>query len=409
MGGRSTSRGRVLLACLTGLGGCAVDSTPSPFELSTTEAQLPASTSTTTGETGSTGTTEVLDTTGVLPTGTTSPGTTAVPVECGNGVVESGEECDDGNLDDTDACLSSCAAARCGDGVVHQGIEACDDGNLDDADACLSTCIVATCGDGVVRADVEECDDANTNETDACRNSCMLAVCGDGVVQDGVETCDEGGETATCDADCTKPECGDGVVNKTAGEECDDGNDIYADNCYPTCVAPSMQIFLSSEVYYGGLGGVAGADQKCQALAKKAGLAGTYKAWLWTSNSGPEVTFYQSPGRYIRPDLVKVANNFAHLLHGPLMAPIVVTEKKEKIADLDTPIWTGWYPFDQNGMNPFYDEYTCGDWTYGEWGKWAETGGVSFADSYFFGKGSGLNCGIETLPIICVQQAWLPP
>ena len=89
MGGRSTSRGRVLLACLTGLGGCAVDSTPSPFELSTTEAQLPASTSTTTGETGSTGTTEVLDT--MLPTGTTSPGTTAVPVECGNGVVESGE------------------------------------------------------------------------------------------------------------------------------------------------------------------------------------------------------------------------------------------------------------------------------------------------------------------------------
>lgn len=386
------------------LGGCAVDPPANPFELSTTAAELPPSTST--GEAGSTA---ELGETGMLPTGTGSTGTTALPFECGNAVVEPGEECDDGNLDDADACLSSCAAALCGDGAVHQGVEACDDGNLDETDACLSTCVGATCGDGVVHTGVEECDDANASETDACRNSCVLARCGDGVVQEGVELCDDGIETPNCDADCTAPECGDGVVNKAAGEECDDGNDIYPDNCYPTCIAPSMLIFLSSERYHGGLGGVAGADQKCQALAKQAGLGGTYKAWLWTSNSGPETTFYQSPGRYIRPDLVKVANNFEHLLHGPLMAPIIITEKKEKIADPDTPIWTGWYPFDQDGMNPYYEEYTCEDWTYGKPGEWDHGGGVSFADSYFLGKGSGLNCGVEVLPIICVQQAWLPP
>ena len=33
----------------------------------------------------------------------------SVGAGCGNGVVESSEQCDDGNTDDTDACLSSCA------------------------------------------------------------------------------------------------------------------------------------------------------------------------------------------------------------------------------------------------------------------------------------------------------------
>src|SRR5215831_6689960 len=48
---------------------------------------------------------------------------------CGNGIQEVGEECDDGNLDDTDGCLSSCKRNTCGDGKVHLGTEECDDGN----------------------------------------------------------------------------------------------------------------------------------------------------------------------------------------------------------------------------------------------------------------------------------------
>jgi MYXO-CTERM domain-containing protein len=59
---------------------------------------------------------------------------------CGNGNVDGGEACDDGNDDDTDDCLSTCVAATCGDGFVQAGVEACDDGNLDDGDDCDSTC-----------------------------------------------------------------------------------------------------------------------------------------------------------------------------------------------------------------------------------------------------------------------------
>ncbi|MBN1773097.1 MAG: hypothetical protein JXB32_17655 [Deltaproteobacteria bacterium] len=45
---------------------------------------------------------------------------------CGDGIVQTGEECDDGNGADDDACLSTCRTARCGDGVVWSGVEECD-------------------------------------------------------------------------------------------------------------------------------------------------------------------------------------------------------------------------------------------------------------------------------------------
>src|SRR5690348_16679446 len=45
---------------------------------------------------------------------------------CGNGVLDSGEQCDDGNLTDTDACLSTCEFNVCGDGVINTGVEECD-------------------------------------------------------------------------------------------------------------------------------------------------------------------------------------------------------------------------------------------------------------------------------------------
>ncbi len=47
--------------------------------------------------------------------------TTGPPPECGNRTVEPGEECDDGNEDDSDACSNRCVAATCRDGIQNQG------------------------------------------------------------------------------------------------------------------------------------------------------------------------------------------------------------------------------------------------------------------------------------------------
>ena len=47
--------------------------------------------------------------------------------ECGNGVTNAGEECDDGNNTDGDGCDTNCTVTACGNGV-RTGVEVCDDG-----------------------------------------------------------------------------------------------------------------------------------------------------------------------------------------------------------------------------------------------------------------------------------------
>lgn len=58
---------------------------------------------------------------------------------CGDGVLDPGEQCDDGNTQDGDGCEASCAptpaAAICGNGVIEAG-ELCDDGNDATGDGC---------------------------------------------------------------------------------------------------------------------------------------------------------------------------------------------------------------------------------------------------------------------------------
>jgi cysteine-rich repeat protein len=161
---------------------------------------------------------------------------------CGNGRVDPGEECDDGNESNDDACSNDCRAAVCGDGIVNVGVEECDDGaeNSDvRPDACRTDCKRAACGDGVVDSS-EECDDGNPSNADACLTSCRAATCGDGYVQAGVEQCDDGGANSdgtsnACRSDCTKASCGDGILD--SGEACDDGNRIDTDACIEGCVA----------------------------------------------------------------------------------------------------------------------------------------------------------------------------
>jgi cysteine-rich repeat protein len=158
---------------------------------------------------------------------------------CGDGVEQNGEDCDDGNLDDGDECLSTCVDASCGDGHVYMGIEDCDDGNASDTDACSSVCMAASCGDGFVHEGVEDCDDGNASNDDTCVVGCELASCGDGFVHEGVEACDDGNQidSDTCVGACEVASCGDGFVGP--GEACDDGNGIDDDACNNQCALAS--------------------------------------------------------------------------------------------------------------------------------------------------------------------------
>ena len=58
---------------------------------------------------------------------------------CGNLILESGEECDNGTRPSID-CTIDCKFAFCGDGFVNKPFEDCDDSNLEDLDECSNDC-----------------------------------------------------------------------------------------------------------------------------------------------------------------------------------------------------------------------------------------------------------------------------
>lgn len=176
--------------------------------------------------------------------------------ECGNGLVEDGEACDDGK--ETSKCNADCTRAECGDGVHNAAAnEECDDGG--ESAECNADCTLAVCGDEKVNAAAgEECDgefrifDLNrwwVVTTNYCPN-CKLNVCGDGIrLEPGpacaiaeipecgtlYEVCDTGGDSPTCNFDCTNARCGDGYTNEARGEQCDDGNNTWGDGCDGVC------------------------------------------------------------------------------------------------------------------------------------------------------------------------------
>lgn len=184
-------------------------------------------------------TTTEASTGGESTTGVVDDSSTGAEAICGNGIVEPGEACDDGEGNiETGACKPGCTAAYCGDGLVHDGVEACDDGNMVDDDACSNTCLPpAACGDGIVQ-DPEECDEGNANaDTGACKLDCSAAFCGDGLVHSGVEQCDDANDDNEdpCTQLCAPPTCGDGFTQVLNSELCDDGDAIEGDECNSDC------------------------------------------------------------------------------------------------------------------------------------------------------------------------------
>jgi cysteine-rich repeat protein len=210
-----------------------------------------------------------------------------VALVCGDGAIDAGEACDDGNAKAGDGCGATCAieagyactgepsvcAPICGDGLITAG-EACDDANTTAGDGCDAACAIepgyvcagepsecVRCGDGALDG-AETCDDGNIKAGDGCGATCAIehgytctgepsvcvTTCGDGVVA-ATEGCDDGNTTAGdgCDSGChtehgfgcieepsiCEVHCGNGEISP--GEECDDGNNVAGDGCGVKC------------------------------------------------------------------------------------------------------------------------------------------------------------------------------
>ena len=161
---------------------------------------------------------------------------------CGNGYVDTvlGELCDDGNTSNVDACANDCSLPSCGDGIWDQADgELCDDGNKTNGDGCSARCSSdESCGNNIIdKAVGEQCDDGNQVSGDGCTSQCVLPFCGNGNVE-GLEVCDDGNQISGdgCSSDCLSDEtCGNGYVDVAIGEGCDDGNLLPGDGCRASC------------------------------------------------------------------------------------------------------------------------------------------------------------------------------
>ena len=134
-------------------------------------------------------------------------------ISCGNGDIEPGEDCDDGNAAGEDGCDNRCGledgwscvaepsecSLLCGDGRVTAP-EECDDGNRIADDGCSAECLqeegwscltagqtcVNVCGDGFLRGE-EDCDDGNILSDDGCSSDCKLEIFSGGSFENVVD------------------------------------------------------------------------------------------------------------------------------------------------------------------------------------------------------------------------------
>ncbi len=137
---------------------------------------------------------------------------------CGNGKVESPEQCDDGNTVDADGCNANCTTASCGNGTLETG-EGCDDGNTVGLDGCEANCTPSTAGPVLGCAAMNDKAPAmgTCTVTAGDKNTLITGVVlGDGttflggqvlVNTDGVITC------AACDCSATNGAAGATKVN----------------------------------------------------------------------------------------------------------------------------------------------------------------------------------------------------
>jgi len=203
--------------------------------------------------------------------------------------------------------------------------------------ACSAGQCELTCQTGLVACDtrcVDPLTDAmNCGATGDCVGANAGTTCSAQEFCDGAGTCATACQTGfvACDGTCIDPNtdethCGasGNCGPNQMGVMCMPGQSCMAG----ACVQPLQvrRVFVTSTLYTGALGGLTGADQKCQQHAAAAGLTGIYRAWLANGMASPRTRFTQSQVPYVLVDGTLIANNWTDLVDGALAAPINRTE-----------------------------------------------------------------------------------
>jgi hypothetical protein len=176
------------------------------------------------------------------------------------------------------------------------------------------------------------------------------------------------------------------------------------------CVAPK-RVFITSTTYTGDLGGLAGADAKCQERANAGALGGHYKAWLSDSTTQAKARLTHARVPYVLVDGAPVAKDWAGLVSGTLLRPIALTELAGPPTLTARPLGCGdflvWTNTKEDGTAASADR-SCRDWTDGTSGPGPDAGAVwGMADSESLWSSE---CKTElagcngSFPLFCVEQ-----
>lgn len=183
--------------------------------------------------------------------------------------------------------------------------------------------------------------------------------------------------------------------NDAASSDAADAADADEPRVFTGCngaLACKRTAFLTKTFYDGNLGGIAGADAKCQAAADaspSASIKGKrFMAWLSDGTTTPAGRFPHGTLEYDRTDGVTVVFSWTDLTDGTLGYPLNMDEDGNNSATMY--IWTGVAPNGTAGAND------CGHWSTGTSG----TGGVGV-----IGRTDGT--WTQDSPIACTTKAAL--
>jgi hypothetical protein len=291
-----------------------------------------------------------------------------------------GKTCDDVNecIENTDACTQNCTNTTGGytcscdtgyeldsDGFTCDDVNECSDNNAGCDQVCNNTAgsYNCSCHEGyVLNEDGFTCDDVNecTENTDDCTQNCTnttggytcscnngYELNGDGFTCNDIDECAENSDT--CDAthycenidgsyDCNGCVC---VTANTVNGSGACTDEVGQCECLPLfdglkCdTSRKLKIFLTNNTYKGDLGGISGADEKCNSDQNKPDDGHYYKALIGGNN------------RDLNNDWVLEANMSYYRADGTTLITTTNANKwfdfsfSNSISENDSRAWTG--------------------------------------------------------------------
>jgi hypothetical protein len=171
-------------------------------------------------------------------------------------------------------------------------------------------------------------------------------------------------------------------------------------------------VFITAAAYSGNLGGLAGADAKCQAHANNAGLTGIYKAWLSDATGSPSTRFSQTGGPFVlaKRNLV-VASTWAEFASSVHQRNLDSDENGSTLLPLGTgtcaastagrQFWSNTAPGGQVGFS-----LSCANWTTSVDSSpdGPVVGRTDLASAGWNGWCHGPGICSSVSPLLCVQQ-----